>query len=311
MQDRLNQLVGELGVAEKEVIEKNYFEKLKLWARIIDEVESGMPFIEDISNSQSNFNQIKQQYEHILNSINGLNIAQDAGRVTQIQQYVNDFKQYFNQLIDLKQKIQAVTEDKTDITALKKVNTEAKRRKDELEKSFSEYSQKQAENSTRTLAKYFEGRLKELKSGDNNLTNPDTWAKKRAIWLAVLIAAIVVLGAIYFWLISSKLIVGFEWQVLFLKLTLLAIFYLQYHFATKNYHIYADLVAKYEHLSVISKTMTDFSAAAYEDEILRESVLSNASKTLFADISTGHQKNAEKEANVFENIINQIPKGSV
>lgn len=308
MQESLKATIEKLGIAEKDVIERNYLDKLKLWARLLDETEAGMPFIEDISNSQSNFNQIKQQYEQILNNINGLNIAVDAGRVTQIQQYINNFKQYFNQLVDLKQKIQAVTEDRTDITVLKKVNAEAKRRKEELDKSFSEYTQKQAENSTRTLAKYFDRRLQQLKSKGNKLSNPEIWARKRAIWLGVLIGAIILMGGLYAWLIGSKSIDGYEWQILFLKFTVLAVLYLQYHFATKNYHIYADLVARYEHLSVISQTMTDFSAAAYEDEILRESVLSNASKTLFADVATGHMKNAEKEASVFENVINQIPK---
>lgn len=308
MQELLKNTIEKLGIAEKDVIEKNYLDKLRLWARLLDETEAGMPFIEDISNSQSNFNQIKQQYEQILNNISGLNIAADAGRVTQIQQYISNFKQYFNQLVDLKQKIQAVTEDRTDINALKKVNAEARRRKEELDKSFSEYTQKQVENSTRTLAKYFDKRLQQLKSKDNKLSNPEIWARKRAVWLGVLIGAIILLGGLYAWLIGSKSIGGYEWQVLFLKFTVLAVLYLQYHFATKNYHIYADLLARYEHLSVISKTMTDFSAAAYEDEILRESVLSNASKTLFADITTGHMKNAEKEASVFENVINQMPK---
>jgi hypothetical protein len=310
MQDRLKELVAGLGALEQDLVEKKYLEKIMLWARLLDEVEAGLPYIEDISHSRENLNQCKQQFEHILNSLNGLDIAQDANRVTQIDQYVSGYRQYFNILVELKQKLQAVTEDRTDLNALKRVNAEAKRRKAELEKSFSDYSQKQAENSTRTLAKYFDLRLKELKSDKNQLTNPEAWARKRAIWLTVLIVAIVVLGGAYFLLMSYDAIKGYEWQFLAIKLTVLAVLYLQYHFATKNYHIYADLVARYEHLSVISKTMTDFSAAAYEDEILRESVLSNASKTLFADINTGHQKSAEKEASIFENVINQIPKNS-
>lgn len=311
MQDKLKSIVDSLGVSAKDVVEKKFLEKLQQWARLIDEVESGMPFIEDISNSQTHFNQTKQQFEQILNSMDGLDLAQDMGRVAQIEQYYNNFRQqYLEQLTTLKARVIAVTEDKSDINALKRINAEAKRRKEELDKSFAEYSQKQSENSTRTLAKYFDERLKKLKDKNNSLTNPDAWARKREIWLGVLIAAIAILGGGYFWLISEKLIAGYEWQILFMKITVLAVFYLQYHFATKNYHIYADLVARYEHLSVISKTMTDFSAAAYEDEILRESVLSNASKTLFADINTGHMKNAEKESSVFENIINQIPKGT-
>lgn len=309
MQDQLNERVNALNTAEKELVTNNLLQQMRTWARLLDEVGVNLHLLVGLNNSESSFNQSKQQFEHsILNNISNLNIANDSNSYQRLTDACSNYRQYYNQLVEIKMKILAINNDLTDIDALKKVVSDAKNQRIEFEKSFAENIQKQTKGSTRTLAKYFDERLKKLKDKDNKLTNPDAWAQRRSRWLWSLIVAILVFGCIYLFLISAKLIAGYEWQVLFLKVTVLAVFYLQYHFATKNYHIYADLVARYEHLSVISKTMTDFSAAAYEDEILRESVLSNASKTLFADISTGHMKNAEKESSVFENIINQIPK---
>ncbi len=307
MQERLNQLISELGVAEKEVIEKNYLNKLQLWARIIDEVEAGLPFIEDISNSTQNFNQCKQQFEQITNSIQGLNIAQDAGRVTQIQQYVNNFKQYFNQLVDLKQKIQAVTEDKTDINALKRVVADAKKQRQEFEKSFQDSLEKQASGSQRVLAAHFKTRLMEIKKDPH--TNPEEWLKTRSKWLISLILTIVGFAIAYVILIKTSSIQGFELAMLALKVAVVTVLYLQYHFATRNYHIYADMVARYEHLAVISETMTDFTAASFQNEELNTAVYTNAAKTLFSEINTGHTKQVSgSDSTLVENVINQLPR---
>lgn len=309
MQERLKQIIDSLGVAEKEVIEKNYLVKLQLWARILDEVEAGLPFIEDISNSTQNFNQCKQQFEQITNSIQGLNIAQDASRVTQIQQYVSNFKQYFNQLVDLKQKIQAVTEDKTDVSALKRVVADAKKQRQEFEKSFQDSLEKQASGSQRVLAAHFKKRLEELKKDTS--TNPKDWLKKRNTWLFVLVAVIFVLAGFYTWLITIDSFKGFELSMLALKVAIVTAIYLQYHFATRNYHIYADMVARYEHLAVISETMTDFTAASFQNEELNTAVYTNAAKTLFGEINTGHTKQAAgNDSTLVENVINQLPKAN-
>ena len=311
MQDQLLERIKALGTAEKDIVTKNHLEQLEMWARLLDEVGGNLHLLAGIGNTESYYNQSKQQFEQgILNHLASLNLANDPNSYQNLKSQIANYGQYFTQIVDMKTKILAINNDLTDLDAIKRANSEAKRRKDELEKSFSDYTQKQAEESTRTLAKYFEARLKDLKRKDNTLTSPEFWAKRRVQWLGALIAAVIVLAILYFVMIQSKLLVGYEWQVLVLKAAIIAIFYLQYHFATKNYHIYADLVAKYEHRSVISKTMTDFSAAAYEDEVLREAVLSNASKTLFSDIDSGHQKSSDKDGSVFENIINQMPKSS-
>ena len=103
---------------------------------------------------------------------------------------------------------------------------------------------------------------------------------------------------------------GYELQLTLAKVAIIAILYLQYHFAAKNYHIYADLVAKYEHLAVISETMTDFTAAAFDNEELNTVVYANAAKTLFSEVNTGHLKQISQEPSIIENFINQIPKSS-
>lgn len=311
MQGQLIERINSLGTAEKDLVTNNLLPQIQTWARLLDEIEANIHLVAGLSHADTNYTQSKQQFEQtILKNIEDLNIASDSNSYNRLTEACRNYHQYYGQLVDIKTKILAINNDLTDIDALKKVVADAKKQKSEFEKSFSENIEKQTKGSTRTLAKHFELRLKELKNKENKLTNPDVWAESRTKWLWGLIVTLAVFVLVYGSLINLKIIDGYEWQVLSLKLTVLATVYLQYHFATKNYHIYADLVARYEHLSVISKTMTDFSAAAYEDEVLRESVLSNASKTLFADISTGHLKNAEKEASIFENVINQIPKGS-
>lgn len=311
MQDKLSERIKALGTAEKDIVTTNHLGQLEMWARLLDEVGANLHVLDSIGHSDSNYTQSKQQFEtNILNSLANLNLANDPNSYQNLKNNISGYRQYFSLLVDMKTKILAINNDLTDLEAIKRANSEAKKRKDELEKSFSDYSQKQAEESTRTLAKYFEVRLKDLKHKDNMLTNPKYWANKRSQWLGILMFTVFALAALQFLMIRSELSLGYEWQILLLKVTVIAILYLQYHFATKNYHIYAELVAKYEHRNVISKTMTDFSEAAYQDQILREAVLSNASRTLFSDIDSGHQKNADKDSTVFENIINQIPKNS-
>ncbi len=308
MQDRLKEIIESLGVAEKDVVEKNFLEKLKLWARLIDDVEVGLPYISDLSNTQNYFNQSKTQYEQILNTISGMNIAQDDGRVGQIRSQYDNYRQYVNQLIELKQKIQALTEDTTDVNALKKVVADAKKQRVEFEKSFTENLEKQTKGSQRTLAEHFEARLNELKTDKN--TDPAEWMRKRTFWLRILGGALVVMILIYILLVSNGLIKGYELPVAIAKAALIALLYLQYHFATKNYHIYADLVAKYEHLKVISKTITDFTAASFDNPSLSEAVYSNAAKTLFSELNSGHMKQQPGDSSIIENFINQVPKAS-
>lgn len=314
MQERLRELVAELGVAEKDVVEKNFLDKLTLWARLIDEVEAGLPYIEDLNNTGSYFQQARSQFEQILAGISVLNIASDASQVSQIQNYYRNFKQYFNQLIDLKLKIQAVTEDRSDINALRKVLAEAQeqaaaiqKQNLDFEKSFKTNLEKQAKGSQKVLATYFKKRLKELKADDS--TNPAKWLEKRNWWFGTLLSVIGAFAVTYIFIFNNEWFRGYELQLTLIKVAVVAILYLQYHFAAKNYHIYADLVAKYEHLAVISETMTDFTAAAFENEVLNTVVYSNAAKTLFGEVNTGHLKQASQEPSVIENFINQIPKG--
>ena len=314
MQDRLKQIVSGLGVPEKAVVETNFLDKLTLWARIVDEVEAGLPYINDIYNVASNFQQAKSQLEQIFAGISVLNVSSDASQIPQIKSYYDNFSQYFNQLIELKLKIQAITEDNTDITALRKATSDAKKQAAEIEKqtadfekSFKENLDKQASGSQRVLATHFKKRLKELKTSDD--TNPAKWLEKRNWWFITLLSTIVTFVVVFLFIFNAGWFKGYELQLALMKLAIVTILYLQYHFAAKNYHIYADLVAKYEHLAVISETMTDFTAAGFENEELNTVVYTNAAKTLFGEVNTGHLKQMGQEPSVIENFINQIPKG--
>lgn len=315
MQEQLNEIVNSLGTAEKELIEKNYLDKLSLWARLIDEVEAGLPFIYDIPNTGNYFQNTKSEYQTILDGVRSLNIVENASRITNLQNRFQNFaQQHFGSLVDQKQKIQAVTQDKTDINELHKVLAEAQeqavtiqKQNLDFEKSFKANLEKQASGSQKVLATYFKKRLKDLKT--NEATDPEKWLEKRNQWFKTLLAAILTAGIAFLAIFNMGWLKGYELQLTLMKVAIIAVLYLQYHFAAKNYHIYADLVAKYEHLAVISETMTDFTAAAFENEELNTVVYTNAAKTLFSEVNTGHLKQVVQEASVIENFINQIPKG--
>jgi hypothetical protein len=99
----------------------------------------------------------------------------------------------------------------------------------------------------------------------------------------------------YLTMIHNHWIDGYELQVALIKLVVISFVYAQYHFATKNYYVSSDMLHKYEHLAVISKTMTDFIAATFDDDILKENVLSNASKTLFSELRPVTQNKIQKK----------------
>jgi|GEM_PF-3422204 hypothetical protein len=310
MQNELSTLITKLGVAEKDTVEKNFLDKLQIWARLIDEVENGLKYIEDIPNETQNFTRVKQEYQNILKEIERLDIGKNASRVSNIQSSFNSFKQqHYEKLLGQKQKITAATENTSDIAALRKVVDDAKKQKAEFEKSFKESLEKQATGSQRILASHFSKRLEELKKKPN--TNPDIWLGKRSKWFYALTAALLILIGIYTVLAVKDIIGLFEPMLITTKLAIITALYLQYHFASRNYHIYADMVAKYEHLAVIAETMTDFTATSFDNEELNSAVYKNAAKTLFGAINTEHAKSeSSSEATLVENIINQIPKSS-
>jgi len=307
MESQLSTILTGLGGPERSFIEDEYSTTLAKWAKLIDEIDISIISIDGVSNYKANFDQCKSQFQTILTYLGEIDIKNNPGRLTDLKNHFQEFKQsYFGTLLDIKKTIQAASSDESDVNALRKVLIDARKERLNFEKSFKENLQKQSSNSQRTLAAHFEQRLKDLKNNDN--TNPEKWIEKRNKWGWILVFVIGVFLIAYVILISSKLIAGYELVVAVSKLAIIALLYTQYHFATKNYHIYADLVAKYEHLAVISKTMTDFIAADFNDQSLREAVLSNASKTLFGELNTGHAKIDQKDVSVFENIINQLPK---
>lgn len=144
----------------------------------------------------------------------------------------------------------------------------------------------------------------------NVATDPDSWLQKRQHWFKWLLGTIILFALSFIFIFANGWLKEYELQLALLKVAVIALLYLQYHFAAKNYHIYADLVAKYEHLSVISETMTDFTAAAFDNEELNTVVYTNAAKTLFSEVNTGHLRQVSQEPSVIENFINQIPKNS-
>ncbi len=303
----LEEIVGGLGATEQSFIKERYLPEIKNWAALIDQINGYADRFDDFSDNFRNelANNINA-FDELLAQVKVLNISEDPASPEHVRNRFNSFKNEYQQLLSKKSLLESSIINIADIEGLKKVVANAKKEAANFEKSFTESLQKRARGSQRTLAKYFAERLKELRSDDQ--TNPEKWLEKRAFWGWILVLAAAFLIGCYVLFIHRGWIKGFEVQVGLLKLAILAFVYTQYHFATKNYYISSEIIAKYEHLTVISKTMTDFIAAAFEDEILKENVLSNASKTLFSDIKTGYTKQDSTETSLIENIINQIPK---
>lgn len=308
MKDKeLDEIISGLGATEKSFIQERYLTEIKTWAVLIDQINGYADRFDKFSdNFKSELTNNITAFDSLLAQIKVLNIAEDPSSPEHVKNRYTSFKNSeFSQLLQKKSLLETYSINVADIESLKKLITNAKTEASNFEKSFSESLKKQAEGSQRTLAKHFSTRLAELKKGD--LTNPQSWLRKRTFWGWVLVGAAGAMIGTYLTMIHNHWIDGYELQVALIKLVVISFVYAQYHFATKNYYVSSDMLHKYEHLAVISKTMTDFIAATFDDDILKENVLSNASKTLFSELQTSYTKQDSKETSVFENIINQLP----
>ena len=302
-----DEIVGSLGATEKSFIQERYYNEIKSWAVLIDQIYGYADKFDNFSdNFKAEITNNVTAFDSLLTQIKTLNITEDPSGPEHVKSRYTSFKNgELTQLLQKKILLESYSLNVADIESLKKIISNAKTEASNFEKSFSESLKKQAEGSQRTLAKHFSARLQELKKG--NLTNPEKWLDKRKFWGWTLVAASLAMIVMYIIMIHYNWINGYEIQIALIKLVIISFVYAQYHFATKNYYVSSDLMHKYEHLTVISKTMTDFIAATFEDDVLKENVLSNASKTLFSELQTSYTKQDSKETSVFENIINQLP----
>lgn len=307
MEGRITKALDSLGVAEKDVVSRQGIgPKVTLWGRLLDEVRDSLDLVSELPRVQDYFNQANSYFENVITSIENLDVSN--GGISDVKSYYDEFsRSHLPNLLNIKQDIQALSTDSTNLATLRKLIKDAKLQQAEFEKSFKTNLEKQASGSQRVLATHFKKRLEELKASDE--TNPTKWLEKRNWWFVTLLSTIVTFAAVFLFIFNAKWFEGYELQLALMKLAVIAILYLQYHFAAKNYHIYADLLAKYEHLAVISETMTDFTAAAFDNEELNTVVYTNAAKTLFGEVNTGHLKQITQEPSMIENFINQIPKG--
>lgn len=327
MQRELNNIYNSLGEKEKIAIDGEYKIKLDKLVIIIDQIDNYGDSLYDLSDAKitfrpkNSYNNVSKTYPEYFDQAKNAVSQQIFPKIqsfqfstgTQpIENIVNEvFSEYYANLVAIKRDLIAINTDLSDIKQLEKTVSDAKTAQKNFQKSFKENLQKQTENSARTLATHFGTKLSFLnKDAKTNETNPIYWLNKREFWLKILVIAIVVLVVIYILLIIFlDKFAEYAIQVAIAKITLLAILYTQYYFATKNYHIYADLSEQYSHLEIIAQTITDFTATLPEDATLKESIIGNASKTLFSELHTGHTKNSDpRESSMIENFINQIPK---
>lgn len=308
MLEQVTSIIGDLGKSERSYVEDHFLSEIESWARIIDEIYSYNDMLDTFPDSKrSDLNTYKAQFEEILNQLRVLDITADPNSIQHLSNRVTQFRNsYYYPLFELLNMLRVNSLGVVEVNELKKTIARAKKEQENFQKSFEENLQKQASGSTKTLAKHFDARLKDLKATDE--TNPKTWLEKRHFWGKILGISLIVLMVVYILGINQHWFDGYEWQVAIVKLAFLALIYSQYHFSTKNYHIYADLVAQYEHMAVISKTVTDFIASAYDDSVLKENILSSSSKTLFSELKTGHSHGGNGDSPVLENIMNNWPK---
>lgn len=306
MEDRIKKAINKLGVAERDVIERNSMgSKLITWARLLDEVRGNLDAVIELPSVQSAFDGANRYYENIMKEVESLDVS--SGGITNLKSHYDEFaRSHLQSLLGIKQDIQALSSDTVNTQQLKKLIKDAKQAQLDFEKSFKENLEKQAGGSQKTLAVYFKRRLKELKT--NDATNPGKWMQKRSWWFAILLIVIAIFAVLLIVVFINGWLKDYIIQLTLIKAAAITVLYMQYHFAAKNYHIYADLVAKYEHLAVISETMTDFTAAEFGNEELNTVVYTNAARTLFSEVNTGHLKQVSSEPSVIENFINQIPK---
>jgi hypothetical protein len=316
MQEKLQATLDALGSAEKSLVEEQYGADLRRWAQLFDQISARPDVLATFGESaQSDFQNLIGDMEAILNDISRLNMLENPSAIEHVKNRTQNFKNSnYTRLLDLKNRLNAVELDVSSMEALKTALADAQRQADDIKgqveenrKTFAAQLNKQTKGSARTLALHFHDKVKELSS--NELTSPKRWQDKRVFWLKCLVVGAILLPIIYVAvLVFIKDLQAYALQIGIAKLVILGIFYLQYNFATRNYHISADQIAHYEQQDVIAKTLHDFIAAASDDPVLKEHLLANASKTLFAEIKTGHLKEKTKDGSMIENVINQWPK---
>ncbi len=318
MQERLESTLIQLGSAERSLVEEQYGTDLRRWAEAFDQIYARPDMLAALGDaSQTEFNNLLTDMEAIYSDISRLNMLENPTALEHVKNRMTGFKNAgFVRLLDLKNRLRAIDLDTSSVDAIRQLLEEAKlqaqeykNQNEENAKSFAENLKKQAKGSTRTLAQHFHDKLKALNADE--LTSPTKWQKKRIVWLRILVIAVVLLPIAYVvLLIVLPELQNYAIQIGIAKLTIVGLAYLQYNFAARNFHISADYIARYEQQEVIAKTLNDFIATASEDSVLKEHILSNATKTLFAEINTGHLKDRGQDGSMVENIINQWPKSS-
>ncbi len=293
-QIQLETVVGGLQQPEKEYIKANYLDDLSYWASLLDRAESLHSTVEKVSD-----NIPLDKLQRAIDDFNG--ITRDIERfsidhsnsVQHVKNRVLDFKG-LGRVVDVLEFIniaRATGDDTGQAAQLKALMEEAKLAEAQFRKSFHAELRKQQRGATRTLARHYEVRIKELMG--NESTNPELLLEARNKWMVILGIVIVLLTGSYIWLrIVDFIPQQDEAPLILAKVTLLFLISSHVYFKQRNFNIYSDLIARYKHMHIIASTITDFSGPDI-DQVLKEKLINSGVETMFTKIDTGHLKQSD------------------
>lgn len=306
----LEQTISILGKAEREHIKSEFYEILRLWADLLDQVESiPQNSFESLSETRHNqFNESRNDYSAILSDISSLDFKTNAQALDHINSRVLAFKNSgrAEDLASILSISNALNSEARDVAELKSLISRARDERKIFDASFTKNIERQRRATSRTLAKYYRERINEIESEPH--TNPANLLAARNMWSRILVETIVLFSLSYYLLSVFNLISTSEIGLLASKAAILFVLSAQVYFKQRNFNIYSDMVAKYKHMLIVASTLTDY-LHEDTDQTLKTKMVEIGVSTMFSGIDTGHLKQSDFHNNdKVTNIVEYLPK---
>lgn len=308
----------------------NAYPKLEKIQKIFIELED---FDYKSSLSKNEFNNIeayKGSFANYLQRLADFDPGRDAGFNKDVRdRYENEIDNFYDNTRDVLRNLYTYLRQEADIKSRngkdiqKEVliaQKEAKKLVDELKVELEQVKSKKTnfeiargQQAAQKFSNYFESQASEYK------IQSDEWLNRRTLLFTWLIIIVVGNFVLYFYLFTTYKVEMwpklnpdefFTLQYAIAKLVLLSILSYGIAFATKNYHVYAQLETVNIHRKNAADTMNDLIAANPDKEDVRAEIISQAAEAMFRHLPVGHITKGESQSGPMMEIIERITKSN-
>ena len=234
-------------------------------------------------------NEVKNNYESIIRSLRNVHV-------------------YLRQEADLKSR--GNKDISKQITATKKeaesIVLEMKKELDQLKAKKTDYEVAHGQEAAEKFSSYFSSQADIYKK------ESEQWLQIRKWFFIAMFVVIAVNIVIYLYLLFFGGSIGmsvekfFTWQYGAAKLVLLSLLSYGVGFASKNYHIYAQLESVNVHRTNAANTMNDLIVANPDKEDVRGEVIRQAADAMFKHLPVGHITRSENSLGPISEVVNKF-----